>query len=458
MPITPAQPIRTKGPVFIDAPSDGGPAIIVRRASATADRSAPLIAEEAALVQGSLAPLGVSDTLGKPVPSALIKPMADSVVMGTPPTFTIGGSGSASVIASSVLKDATSPEFKYINAKPVVTNPVVTGMLSPLAAWGTAAVDAANSRMPYFVAFAMDCNKFEFYVRGDLCGYRLWVNGQLAAAARTQIAADFGKHYVLVDFTTAGGRARRDFVLEMLPSATLSDGLYFGGVTVEPTAVLLPPTRQSSYRIAVVSDSYGEGAGATEKSQNWLWRMGRKLGFDDVWSVSAGGTGILADNGALFTTYAARFPTDLYPLKPNLVIIQGSVNDYVKTGGGSGPVRAATVQTIQAIQQNLPGAKIIMTGVLYPRNFNQFPSSATQVIVAHNDYKLAAADCGVDFIDTQSPAAWTTGTGRVGATTSDGPADLYCFTDGVHPSQAGHDHLADRMAIAVAQILGLSVS
>jgi lysophospholipase L1-like esterase len=38
--------------------------------------------------------------------------------------------------------------------------------------------------------------------------------------------------------------------------------------------------------------------------------------------------------------------------------------------------------------------------------------------------------------------AYITGTGRLGATTSNGNADVLTSTDGVHPSPAGHDTLA----------------
>jgi len=53
-------------------------------------------------------------------------------------------------------------------------------------------------------------------------------------------------------------------------------------------------------------------------------------------------------------------------------------------------------------------------------------------------------------IATVGPALWS-GTGRVGATTGAGNSDLYVSTDGVHPSQAGHNAIgtaAGRLLLA----------
>lgn len=57
---------------------------------------------------------------------------------------------------------------------------------------------------------------------------------------------------------------------------------------------------------------------------------------------------------------------------------------------------------------------------------------------------LAAAR-GLRYI---SPIAegWITGNGKVGATTGNGNADIYISSDGTHPSNAGHEYLAWRLA------------
>ena len=45
---------------------------------------------------------------------------------------------------------------------------------------------------------------------------------------------------------------------------------------------------------------------------------------------------------------------------------------------------------------------------------------------------------------------WIAGTGRVGATTGDGNADIYVVADGVHPSVAGAAYLGTRLAFAIS--------
>jgi hypothetical protein len=48
------------------------------------------------------------------------------------------------------------------------------------------------------------------------------------------------------------------------------------------------------------------------------------------------------------------------------------------------------------------------------------------------------------FIDNLAEN-WIYGTGKQGATTGDGNADFYTYTDGLHPPQVGHDYIASRM-------------
>lgn len=149
------------------------------------------------------------------------------------------------------------------------------------------------------------------------------------------------------------------------------------------------------------------------------------LVFDQYgWSpdgvFAQGGTGYtnpgqVADNE---TDYPDRVP-EVVAYAPDVVLVQGSTND----GDPEDTARAATA-TLNALRAALPNAAIIVIGP------TQNPVASTTLAV---DQALgqAAQQAGVAFTDAWQ---WLD------------PADPSLWSeDNVHPSNAGHQALADRV-------------
>jgi lysophospholipase L1-like esterase len=337
-----------------------------------------------------------------------------------------------------VLRDAIDPVFRVLNRGALVPSPIgsysdQSGPLA-LAPNPTGATEVKN---PWWLSFQHYGTKFAAHLSGKNNTFRLWTNGSPSTAAGQILTTDFNKHYVLFDW--GGSPQWRDLMLEFSPGTTLDASTLIGGLIIEPTATLGPPIRHSPVKGAVLGDSLGEGRDADDRSRGYVQRTFRLLGYDDVVSVSLGGTGVLTDGGNAGGKYIERAPA-LYAFVPDIVVVQASVNDGTPNGAG-GLVQPAATTLLNDIKSNLPNAYIFVLGILYANDFT------AQYLAVHNEWKAACATVGVTFIDTQNPLlSW--GSGRVGATTGDGPADLFANTgaSNPHPSQAGHDNNANRAA------------
>lgn len=373
--------------------------------------------------------------------SQRVKNMVDAAVMGTPPTITAGVGNAATVIAGSVLHDYASPEPKIINGPLKDTG--TAGQRSPAAPFTLPGAALSPSNLPWFISFVFEGQSFEFLTkRFTSIGFRIWANEQPHAATPTFMPSGGTSSLVLVDF---GTRARRRVMIEFAGSNTTTT---YGGLRYLPTDTVSPPAEQSPLRILFLGDSQVQGSGAAAWSSGFPIRTARLLGFDDFILNGDSGTGVTHANNGLGAKYRDRLATDVIPQAPDVVVISGSTNDSGDTG-----IQAETQALVNAITAALPTAIVVVVGLLYPGTF----SAPYNTI--HAAMKAGAAAAGVPFIDTQSPSLWSFGTGRIGATTGNGPSDtlLESLGGGVHLSDAGHLHYGDRLAIELGRILGIGV-
>jgi hypothetical protein len=209
----------------------------------------------------------------------------------------------------------------------------------------------------------------------------------------------------------------------------------------------------------------------------------------ECYSQSAGGTGYVV--AGAFTPYgsAARL-ANVVAANPELIIVQGSVNDDSSTG-----IQAAASSLYSAYATGCPNAKVIVFGP-QPSNSTSTLSAnrqsniaavkaaamaAPNVLAFHDEVGTAAAvpaayASGTTYSDgnlvTSLGSVWMasnggstfsgsapgissrwvlmtyvyTGTGKVGSTTGDGTRDTYLYSDGVHPTPEGSAALAIRCA------------
>lgn len=278
--------------------------------------------------------------------------------------------------------------------------------------------------------------------------YRLWVGvdgGPLTPNSLTLNAlptSDNTVRHLHVDF---GSVAHRRIMFETVD-------LWFAGVRHAVTDMVFPASTPPRPFVALVSDSYGVGAGGTGSSSTaygFATTLGRLLNWD-VWQTAAkGSTGFLATTSGL--KYRDRLSNDVYPYAPDAVILQGSINDR---DFNDAALQTEVVTTIEDVRTHLPNTPIILTGHLY---CGLETAAMTGKHAVWSAAASAAADSRPQYVPTNLPAAWWSGTGRVGTTAGNGTGDVFMSSDGVHPTDAGHTYNAKRLADVLRSLAGMAI-
>jgi len=218
-----------------------------------------------------------------------------------------------------------------------------------------------------------------------------------------QSVGNSGTFYAKYDF---GGSARRRIEVLGYNSA-------FNGVNVGPNDSLDPaPVRGP--RVIVLGDSFAQA-----QPNGWTSALADWMGWDDVWASALGGTGYLADNSGTQHTYRGRVVHDVINYSPDIVIIEGSVND----DGGSYETKPTAIGAEAAllyaqIRAALPNA-LVFAGPTASGGVNKM--TATKLAIK-DAMKKAAADSSVIWIDTlELPISFANGT-PIGGTLAAGYA------------------------------------
>ncbi len=287
------------------------------------------------------------------------------------------------------------------------------------------------------ITFWTDCAKFEY--DGVYLNMRILVFNQVTkiweVAGTSTDGAGSTRYYVPVDFTTAANRLVR------IEGDT---SMKFFNIRVAATETVWPYQPANAIKGILFGDSYVGGTGGTTPVV--FTGFGSQLEYMldiDLRRSSSGGTGLVQVNGGN-VNYLGRYVSDIISQGPfDLVFIEGSGND----GGLSAATITANLGTIlDAIRAAWPQCIPIVMG-----SWTVNSNDTTRIAVtAAQDSALATRTWAykLDMSD------WMTGaSGKVGATAGLGNVDLYVNNDGIHPSPAGHDYRANRMANSVAQLL-----
>jgi lysophospholipase L1-like esterase len=294
-----------------------------------------------------------------------------------------------------------------------------------------------NAAFSYQVIFNHDGQVIEIPVNSAVSALvRVWANEQ-ASAYQTVT----GNNYLKIDF---GSRANRRVIIE-------SDvNLYFGGIIREPTATIMPPTRSAPLKFAVVGDSYSVGLGINTSSnpsaQGYPFTLARMLGLTKFRTYGQSGTGFMNPNVNV-GTYRTRIG-DMLGYQPDILLLQASVNDK-DASYTTNQISTEIAAYIAQAKAGLPSSTIIigLTPITpTPALRAAIPNLAAATLAA---YQAA----GILYVDAYSQN-WIYGTGKVGATAGDGNSDFYqSSVFAVHPSLAGHQYMAWRMAGGIAPLL-----
>jgi lysophospholipase L1-like esterase len=363
------------------------------------------------------------------------RPAYDAPLMATPPTITQSASGAAAATfpvpyGHAAIRWASPTSDTGFSAQPV----------GPHRPDGTSPQGAANR-----FAFDFDGRYLDLYIPASATvTWRLWVNEQAHAAAPAALPGGSGGGGILhVDFGASSYGFPRRLVFEFEDTAT---PFQLFGMNIEPTASIFPPTIASP-RVMIVGDSYAAGQGADRYSEGYAVTLGRMLGWADCWSAStaASSTGLVDDALPTFGPYQSRITADVIPYAPDLVIVQGSLNDYAYIGQNKiGPALTLYVNTLRAA---LPDCEVLATSPLFT---GAPPASYTTV---RDEMKTAATALNVPFVDLFSPIDPFYGTGNSGAPNGSGNADHYLSADAIHPTKEGHYVLASVLAGLIGRAL-----
>lgn len=280
--------------------------------------------------------------------------------------------------------------------------------------------------------------------------WRMLVDGKASSAAPTLVPAGTGARGILhFDFGAASRPNPRRIALELEDSA---GGIAVYNLKIAPTDYLAPLSIPSP-RVMIVGDSFAVAeSGATSRLNSYARALGRLMGWAEVWShsTSYSGTGLVHANDPNVGNYGARMQYDVTPYSPDLVIIQGSVND-TDSAGLVGPALTSYVTTLKAA---VPNVSVVVTGPL------TMASPTAVVTTINTEMKAAAAALGVPFVDPYDPVVFT-GDTVAGDTTPNGSGNADFFRNGsdkTHPTDAGAYALARRLAGPLGKALGLPVA
>jgi len=123
---------------------------------------------------------------------------------------------------------------------------------------------------------------------------------------------------------------------------------------------------------------------------------------------------------------------------------------YIDTSTGYTPTTPQTLTLSNSVSANATTFLTTNIGFVAPGTTYQFPDGSRSYVISRSGY-TATVDKVVSAwpagtVITQVGNCYLTGSGFSGATTGQGNADVLVYTDGVHPSPAGHIALGVNLA------------
>jgi lysophospholipase L1-like esterase len=260
-----------------------------------------------------------------------------------------------------------------------------------------------------------------FAIKGNSQFWQLLVDGVPEATQHYSETATNGGVPFLYTYTFPDRRVRH---LELYGNCS-----FFGLAAGTNDGSGYDRIRTRSKKCVVVGDSFLGGPGVTAKYFAWRWEN-----VDTVVSAE-GGTGYISYPGQGSTNYLGRL-IDITSVKPDFVVITGGIND--PTNG----LQASALAYYQAIQLNVPAAKIVVFGPWWPRT----PLDPS-ILFRDAEISNACQQAGVPFISTLSPSPWI-----YGQQPNIGNAAVFIMPDNTHPTESGSQFLGNSMADAILNL------
>ncbi len=302
------------------------------------------------------------------------------------------------------------------------------------------------------VRFTCAAPSFELYVQMSAAGvgggFRLKVDGKLAFSGVLGNGGNGLIRYIPVTWGggTAADRKDRNYELEFSAVG--------GFVGIRTTNLYKPqPWPQADgLRVLLHGDSMLGTIIDAANIDTALYgaqgaQLGDLLGQADTWSSGVGGSGWMAPAAHTTSWFNDRVDIDVIANAPDVIIETGGGND-ASVSPSQATIQPLIETWLNTVLAAKPETIVFMTGTL-------IGSGAGASHLAISAAKAAAAakvPRNVAFIDTLSDP-WVSGTGRDGAPIGDGNRDWVTGSDGAHPTNEGHRHLAGRVARSVARAI-----
>jgi len=216
-------------------------------------------------------------------------------------------------------------------------------------------------------------------VTGSEAGFRIIVDGRYLTPSAFNASVS--------TYTTINWGVRKSRFYEIVGMSR--EGFLNTVNTIYTTAndLIWLPSTGDDLRVYWISDSQSAGSGFSpwQPGGGVPFRVGRALGWNDVWNASIGGTGYINAGSGPYYTYGQRVAEGL-TRDPDLWVFYGSTND---NGQSSTSITAAALAAFQAVRAGGSTAPIIVVGVV--------PISAGSATT-----ETAIADAVTAFADPQT--------------------------------------------------------
>lgn len=195
----------------------------------------------------------------------------------------------------------------------------------------------------------------------------------------------------------------------------------------EPVVPAEPPVLPADPNVLVIGDSFVQGHGIENTGTDpYPQLLADEMGWSGVTTDGVGGTGFLRTNDGGGKKFADRLEEMTMEPAPDLVLLQGSVNDIAFQPG---ELRTASIQTLKIIESKWPDAAVVVFGPITEHKDYE---------VVGNAYKSAASAVDAFYIDATGADTWL----------PKSQPELIT-EDGWHPSPAGHQAITAGLAEAL---------
>lgn len=179
---------------------------------------------------------------------------------------------------------------------------------------------------------------------------------------------------------------------------------------------------------AFYGDSYTRGAGASDLSGRWSTQLSEDRGWDEA-NPSVDGLGYVNNRDLLSNDVVDVIVEE----DPDIVLVTMGLNDNFAMPDKAEEIEAAIHDDLNTFADDLPDARLVVVEPFWYSD--ERPASVDTIIGWVRD---AASDVDADYIPGAS--RWLEGHPE------------WFAADGIHPNDAGHTHIADRMDVELAKL------